>query len=122
MDDGHFMSQVSQKSGTLPWELEDSGGGRSSVPHASSLDAISRRQRTPEAVPTPKVPSRSATCSVLTSTGAEDIPPRLRPHTLDNFSEGKATEHDRIVSSCTVQLQTRAATPPPHHTSSRLLQ
>ncbi|XP_046673590.1 potassium voltage-gated channel unc-103 isoform X12 [Homalodisca vitripennis] len=78
---------VSQKSGTLPWELEDSGGGRSSVPHASSLDAISRRQRTPEAVPTPKVPSRSATCSVLTSTGAEDIPPRLRPHTLDNFSE-----------------------------------
>lgn len=56
--------QISQKSGTLPWELEDSGGGRSAVPHASSLDAISGKQRTPEAVPTPKVPNRSATCSV----------------------------------------------------------
>lgn len=56
--------QISQKSGTLPWELEDSGGGRSAVPHASSLDAISRKQQTPEAVPTPKVPNRSATCSV----------------------------------------------------------
>ncbi|XP_054265686.1 potassium voltage-gated channel subfamily H member 2-like [Macrosteles quadrilineatus] len=55
--------QVSQKSGHLPW---DEDGGKSSVPHASSLDALSRKQRTPETAPTPKAPNRSATCSVPT--------------------------------------------------------
>ncbi|KAL1122119.1 hypothetical protein AAG570_003525 [Ranatra chinensis] len=38
--------------------------------------------------PPSKPPARSATCSALPSTkAADEIPPRLRPHTLDNFSE-----------------------------------
>ncbi|KAJ9592455.1 hypothetical protein L9F63_015871, partial [Diploptera punctata] len=52
---------LSQRSGNM-WEVEES---RPNVPHATSLDAITRRPRVPEPSPH-KGPSRSATVSVST--------------------------------------------------------
>ncbi|PSN46225.1 hypothetical protein C0J52_11399 [Blattella germanica] len=76
---------LSQRSANI-WDLDEP---RSSVPHATSLDAITRRSRVPEPVSN-KGPSRSATVSVLSALRALEAnigSSAIRPHTVDNFCQ-----------------------------------
>ncbi|XP_039292820.1 potassium voltage-gated channel subfamily H member 2 isoform X3 [Nilaparvata lugens] len=84
--------QMSQRSVIIPWEEEGSGG----VPHASSLDTLSRAQRVSDPPP-PKAPIRSATVGVLRSISPVYAPRGPRSHTLDNFPQAAPRNH---VAKC----------------------